>query len=43
LPFLATPVLPDSYGNFTLEKLQDFYNIPRAEKWQKSPPSREKY
>jgi hypothetical protein len=28
LPFLVTPVLPDSYGIFTLEKLQDFYNIP---------------
>jgi hypothetical protein len=29
LPFLATPAQTGSYGIFTLEKLQDFYNIPQ--------------
>jgi hypothetical protein len=32
LPFLVTLPLTRSYGIFTPEKLQDFYNIPRGEK-----------
>jgi hypothetical protein len=32
LPFLATSALTGDYGIFTPEKLQDFYNIPQAQK-----------
>jgi hypothetical protein len=46
LPFLVTSARKRSYGIFTFEKLQDFYNIPTqrkiGENVQESPPSREK-